>query len=482
MRIVMVGTGYVGLTTGACLAEFGHTVVCIDCDRDKIALINGGGLPIFEPGLGEIVASNVEAGRLSFSTDLASSLPNAQAIFIAVGTPSRHRDGQADLSHVYTVVKDMAPALPSGALVIVKSTVPVGTGDEVERLISECRPALVFDVVSNPEFLRAGAAIYDFKHPDRIVVGTDNNASRDKVAEIYQPLFLNAAPILYTSRRSAELIKYAANAFLAAKIAFINEVADLCEQVGAEVQDVARGVGLDKRIGPKFLNAGPGFGGSCFPKDALALTKLGEDHGAPMRIIESVLAANDARKRSMARKVAAVLGGSLRGKTVALLGLTFKPNTDDLREAPSIALITGLLDMGASIRAYDPVGVEQAKRVLPGEVNYCTSAYTAAAGADALVIVTEWEQFRALDFCRLKQVMRSPVVADLRNIYRAEDVVSRGFRYFRIGSRAVPEVQHVVAALPPIVPARRRKRTKQLQKNGASPGSNIIGIVGGHTP
>ncbi len=362
----------------------------------------------------------------------------ADSVLIAVGTPSRRGDGHADLSYVYAVAREIAPALDGFTVVITKSTVPVGTGDEVERIIREVRPDAEFAVVSNPEFLREGAAIRDFKHPDRIVVGSDDLRARDLMAELYRPLYLNAAPLLHTDRRTAELIKYAANAFLATKITFINEIADLCEKVGADVQDVARGIGLDNRIGTKFLHAGPGFGGSCFPKDNLALIKTGQDHEAPLRLVETVAAVNDQRRRAMARKVSAALGGNMRGKTVAVLGLTFKPNTDDMREAPSIPLITALQDMGATVRAYDPVGIEQAKAVL-ADVAYCDSAYACAEGADALVIVTEWEQFRALDLARLKRTMARPVVVDLRNVYRPEDMTKHGFIYVGVGRRGPAE-------------------------------------------
>src|SRR5436190_938932 len=400
MRVAMIGSGYVGLVSGACFADFGHHVICVDKDESKIATLKRGETPIYEPGLPELIASNVEQGRLSFTTDLKPAVANADAVFIAVGTPSRRGDGHADLSYVYAAAREIAQAMTHFTVVVTKSTVPVGTGDEVERAIRGERPDGEFAVVSNPEFLREGAAIQDFKHPDRIVVGTEDPRAKEVMSELYRPLYLNAAPILYTGRRTAELIKYAANAFLAAKITFINEIAELCEKVGADVQEVARGIGLDNRIGTKFLHAGPGFGGSCFPKDALALIKTGHDHEAPLRIVETVMAVNDQRKRAMARKVAAALGGNLRGKTIAVLGLTFKPNTDDMREAPSIALITALMDMGASVRAYDPVGMEQAKPLLP-VIAYADSAYACARGADALVIVTEWEQFRALDLARL---------------------------------------------------------------------------------
>jgi UDPglucose 6-dehydrogenase len=428
----MIGTGYVGLVSGACFADFGHEVTCVDSDAVKIAALARGAIPIYEPGLSELVEGNVRAGRLAFATALTEPVRAADAVFIAVGTPSRRGDGHADLSYVFAAAREIAAALDGFTVVITKSTVPVGTGDEVERIIREARPDADVCVVSNPEFLREGAAIRDFKHPDRIVVGSEDARARAVMAELYRPLYLNAAPILYTGRRTAELIKYAANAFLATKIAFINEVADLCEKVGADVQEVARGIGLDNRIGSKFLHAGPGFGGSCLPKDTVALIKIGQDNEALLRIVETVAAVNEQRKRAMARKVASILGGDLRRKTVAVLGLTFKPNTDDMREAPSIALITALQDMGAAVRAYDPAGIEQARGVL-GPVTYCDSAYSCAEGADALVIVTEWEQFRALDFARLKRVMTRPVVVDLRNVYRPDDMSKQGFVYASIG-------------------------------------------------
>jgi UDPglucose 6-dehydrogenase len=437
MRVAMIGTGYVGLVSGACFADFGHHVTCVDKDKEKIAALERGKIPIYEPGLTELVEHNLREGRLTFSADLAEPVREAEAIFIAVGTPSRRGDGHADLTYVYTAAREIAAELDGFTVVITKSTVPVGTGDEVERIIRAARPEADVAVASNPEFLREGAAIRDFKHPDRIVVGTDDARARDVMAALYRPLYLNAAPILYTGRRTAELIKYAANAFLATKITFINEIAELCEKIGADVQEVARGIGLDNRIGTKFLHAGPGFGGSCFPKDTQALIKTAQDHAAPLRIVEAVYAVNDVRKRAMARKVAAAFGGNLRDKTVALLGLTFKPNTDDMREAPSIALVTALQDMGAKVRAYDPAGMEQAKAVL-ADVVYCEGPYACAEDADALVIMTEWEQFRALDLDRLKQVMASPVFIDLRNIYRAEDVARHGFFYDSVGRPRPP--------------------------------------------
>jgi UDPglucose 6-dehydrogenase len=430
MRVAMIGSGYVGLVSGACFADFGHHVTCVDKDADRIARLRKGEMPIFEPDLDRLVVGNTREKRLDFATDVSGPVAEADAVFIAVGTPSRRGDGHADLSYVHAAAAEIAAALDGFTVVITKSTVPVGTGDEVERIIREARPDADAAVVSNPEFLREGAAIQDFKHPDRIVVGTEDERARKVMAELYRPLYLNQAPILYTSRRTAELIKYAANAFLATKITFINEVAELCEKVGADVQQVARGIGLDNRIGSKFLHAGPGYGGSCFPKDTVALIKTGQDYEAPLRIVETVAAVNEARKRGMFRKIAAALGGSLRGKTIAVLGLTFKPNTDDMRDAPSIPLITALLDMGAMVRAYDPVGMEQARQVLAG-IEFCDGPYACAQGADALAIVTEWEQFRALDFERLRGVMKQAVLVDLRNVYRPEDL--QGFVYHGIG-------------------------------------------------
>jgi len=432
MRIAMIGTGYVGLVSGACIADFGHQVTCVDKEASKIDALNAGEIPIYEPGLKELVASNVRQGRLSFTTSLADGLKGAAAVFIAVGTPSRRGDGHADLSYVYGVAHEIAAGLKGFTVIITKSTVPVGTGDEVERIIRELRPDVDIAVVSNPEFLREGAAIHDFKHPDRIVIGIEDERAKNVMTEIYRPLFLNQAPMLYTGRRTAELIKYAANAFLATKITFINEIADLCEKVGADVQEVARGIGLDNRIGPKFLHAGPGFGGSCFPKDVRALIKTAQDYDVPMRILEAVDSVNDTRKRAMARKVSAAFAGVLRGKTVAILGLTFKPNTDDMREAPSIPLIMALQDMGAKVRVHDPVGMQQAKQVL-ADVAYCEGPYDCVEDADAAVIVTEWEQFRALDFDRLKELMACPVIVDLRNIYRPEDMKRQGFAYTCVG-------------------------------------------------
>ncbi len=428
----MIGTGYVGLVSGVCFADFGHDVCCVDKDVAKIAALRRGETPIYEPGLAALVASNVKAGRLTFATDLTEAVGGADVVFIAVGTPSRRGDGYADLSYVYGAAREIAGALRGYAVVVTKSTVPVGTGDEVERIIREARPDMDVAVVSNPEFLREGAAISDFKRPDRIVIGTSDDRAQAVMEEVYRPLYLNQAPIVVTSRRTAEITKYAANAFLATKVTFINEMADLCEQVGANVQDVARGMGLDNRIGSKFLHAGPGYGGSCFPKDTLALIKTAQDYGAPARIVETVAAVNEQRKRAMARKVVKALGNSVRGKTVALLGLTFKPNTDDMRDAPSLSIVAALQDGGARVRAFDPEGVTQAKALLQ-DVTYADDPYACAEGADALVIVTEWEAFRALDLDRIKRAMRSPVLVDLRNIYRPEDVERRGFAYVSVG-------------------------------------------------
>jgi len=432
MRIAMIGSGYVGLVSGACLADFGHDVTCIDKDAAKIDALKRNQIPIFEPGLEDLVASNVRAGRLSFTTDLAAPVAAADVVFIAVGTPSRRGDGHADLSYVYAAAREIAEAARGFTVVVTKSTVPVGTGDEVERVIREANPDADVAVVSNPEFLREGAAIDDFKRPDRIVVGLEGERGKAAMAEVYRPLYLNQAPILFTSRRSSELIKYAANAFLAMKITFINEMADLCESVGADVQAVSRGIGLDNRIGSKFLHAGPGYGGSCFPKDTLALVKTAQDHGTPLRLIETTVSINDQRKRAMARKVIQASDGDIRGKKVAVLGLTFKPNTDDMREAPSLSIIQALQDAGATISAYDPEGMEPARQLL-SDVAYARDAYDAAADADALVIVTEWNTFRALDLKRLKSVMRTPLLVDLRNIYRRDDVVREGFRYVSVG-------------------------------------------------
>ena len=434
MKIAMVGSGYVGLVSGACFADFGHEVVCIDKDARKIEALHKGVMPIYEPGLEGLVASNVAAGRLSFTTNLAEGIDGAAAIFIAVGTPSRRGDGHADLTFVHEVAREVGENLTGEAVVVTKSTVPVGTGDAVERIIKDTGTKHRFAVVSNPEFLREGAAIGDFKRPDRIVIGAEDEFGKDVMREVYRPLFLNESPILFTSRRTSELIKYAGNAFLATKITFINEMADLCEKVGANVQDVARGIGMDNRIGAKFLNAGPGYGGSCFPKDTLALLKTAEDYDSPTRIVEAVVKVNDSRKRAMGRKVLDALGGAdaARGKKAALLGLTFKPNTDDMRDSPSIAIAQTLNDAGVEVAAFDPEGMELAKSMMPN-VNMCHDPYEAIAGADAVVIVTEWDAFRALDLGRVMELANSPVLVDLRNIYTPDDVRDRGFTYLSVG-------------------------------------------------
>ena len=420
-----------GLVSGACFADFGHTVTCIDKDAGKIERLKAGGIPIFEPGLDKLVEQNVKAGRLDFSTDAADAVKDADAVFIAVGTPSRRGDGHADLSYVYAAAEEVAGLMDGFTVVVTKSTVPVGTGDEIERIIRARRPDAQFAVVSNPEFLREGAAIEDFKRPDRVVVGINDERARAVMTELYRPLYLNETPILFTSRRTSELTKYAANAFLAMKITFINEMADLCEALGADVQQVARGIGLDKRIGGKFLNAGPGYGGSCFPKDTLALVRTAVDAGSPVKLIETTVAVNDARKKAMAAKVSNALEGDLKGKTVGVLGLTFKPNTDDMRDAPALDIVPALQAMGAKVQAFDPEGHE-AQQMLR-DVDFKADAYEAAAGADVLVIITEWDQFRALDLDRVKLVMAKPVLVDLRNIYKPEDLRSRGFKYASIG-------------------------------------------------
>ncbi len=432
MRVTMIGTGYVGLVSGACLADFGHVVTCVDKDASKIARLNRGESPIFEPGLDHLIVENAKAGRLSFTTDLAEAVDGSEAVFICVGTPSRPDDGHADLSYVYAAAKELAPLIRRFTVVVNKSTVPVGTGDEVERIILEHNPDADFAVASNPEFLREGAAIDDFKRPDRIVVGTEDTRAEKVMRELYRPLTVLDAPIVFTSRRTSELIKYAANAFLVMKITFINEIADLCEKVGGDVQAVARGIGLDSRIGPKFLNAGPGYGGSCFPKDTLALVQTAREHETSMRVVETTIEVNEARKKSMASRVANALDGEVEGKTVGVLGLTFKPNTDDMRYAPSLDIVPALQAMGARVQAFDPEGMEEASKLLPG-VALKDGPYAAAEGADALVILTEWDQFLALDLEKLKRSMRAPVVVDLRNIYRPDDMRALGFSYTSVG-------------------------------------------------
>ena len=431
MRVAMIGTGYVGLVSGACFADFGHVVTCIDKDAGKIARLKAGEIPIFEPGLEQLVAANVREGRLSFATDAAEAVRTADAVFIAVGTPSRRGDGYADLSYVHAAAEEVAGMVEGFTVVVTKSTVPVGTGDEIEAIVARTNPDADVAVVSNPEFLREGAAISDFKRPDRVVVGTEDERAKAVMRELYRPLFLNETPILFTARRTSELIKYAANAFLAMKITFINEMADLCEAVGADVQQVSRGIGLDGRIGRKFLNAGPGYGGSCFPKDTLALVRTASDAGSPVRLIEATVAVNDARKAAMADKVVAALGGDVSGKTIGLLGLTFKPNTDDMRDAPSLAIVPALQAKGAHVQAFDPEGHE-AMTLLQG-VDFKANAYEVAEGADAVVLITEWDQFRALDLDRLKAAMRQPVLVDLRNVYNPAEMKARGFRYSSVG-------------------------------------------------
>ncbi|HKD47365.1 MAG TPA: UDP-glucose/GDP-mannose dehydrogenase family protein [Rhizomicrobium sp.] len=430
MRIAMIGTGYVGLVSGACLSEFGHHVICVDKDAAKVANLRQGAIPIFEPGLEEVVAANTKAGRLSFETEITHAVRDADAVFIAVGTPSRRGDGHADLSYVFAAAEEIAQALMNYTVVVTKSTVPVGTSRKVQEIIRKAGVKGDFDMASNPEFLREGSAIEDFRRPDRVVVGCDTERAREVMREVYRPLYINETPILFTSRETSELIKYAANAFLATKITFINEMADLCEKVGGDVQDVARGIGLDGRIGSKFLHAGPGFGGSCFPKDTLALVRTAREMGAPSRIVEAVVAVNDGRKKEMAGKIEAAFGG-VKGKTVAVLGLTFKPNTDDMRDAPSLVILPYLQQAGAIVRAYDPEGRTEAAKLLT--VDFCDNAYEALEGADGVVILTEWNEFRALDLGKVKAALKSPLMVDLRNIYRPAQMVRAGFRYVSVG-------------------------------------------------
>ncbi len=432
MRIVMIGTGYVGLVSGACFADFGHHVTCVDKDKSKIDALLDGKIPIFEPGLDALVESNVASGRLDFTLDIASVLPEADAVFIAVGTPSRRGDGHADLSYVYAAAEEMAPLLRDGVVVVDKSTVPVGTGDEVEAIIKRTNPSLEFSVASNPEFLREGAAINDFKRPDRVVIGVNDDHAEAVLQEVYRPLTRNDAQLLSMSRRAAELTKYAANAFLATKISFINEIADLCEKVGADVRDVAKGIGSDSRIGARFLQPGPGYGGSCFPKDTLALLKTGQDYGAPLQIVDSVVQVNNRRKLAMGQKVIDAMGGDTHSKTVALLGLTFKANTDDMRDSPAIDIVKTLKDAGITVRAYDPEGMDTSKAVIDG-LTYCENSYDAMTGADATVIVTEWDAFRALDLDRAKELLKRPLLVDLRNLYSRTDVEKHGFEYVAVG-------------------------------------------------
>ncbi len=435
MRIAMIGTGYVGLVSGACFSEFGIDVACVDKDAGKIAALRAGKIPIYEPGLDELVERNAKAGRLTFTTDLASAVAGAEAVFIAVGTPSRRGDGHADLTYVFAAAEEIARALTGYAVIVTKSTVPVGTGRKVAERIRAARPEAQFDVASNPEFLREGSAIGDFMRPDRVVIGTTGERAREVMRRIYRPLYLIERPILFTKLETSELIKYAANAFLAAKITFINEVADLCEKLGADVHDVAKGIGLDGRIGAKFLHPGPGYGGSCFPKDTMALVRTAQEAQSPLRIIEAVADINDKRKKSMAARVIAACGGSVGGKTIAVLGLTFKPNTDDMRESPSLDIVPALLAAGAKVKAHDPEGMDEAKKLLPA-IEFCAGPYEAMQGADALVIVTEWNAFRSLDLARMKAALKAPVVVDLRNVYNPREMAAAGFRYSSIGRPA----------------------------------------------
>ncbi|MFE1600413.1 UDP-glucose dehydrogenase family protein [Methylobacterium sp. ID0610] len=437
MRIAMIGTGYVGLVSGACFSEFGVNVCCVDKDASKIERLERGEIPIYEPGLDELVARNVAAGRLSFTLDLAAAVRGADAVFIAVGTPTRRGDGHADLSYVYAAAEEIAASIDRYTVVVNKSTVPVGTAREVHAIISRVRPEAEFDVASNPEFLREGSAIGDFMRPDRVVIGADSERAREVLRRLYRPLFLIETPILMTGLETAELTKYAGNAFLATKITFINEIADLCEKVGANVHDVAKGIGLDGRIGRKFLHAGPGYGGSCFPKDTLALMRTAQQVGAPVRIVETVVEVNDQRKKAMAERIKDACGGSLDGRTVAVLGVTFKPNTDDMRDAPSLDIIPALQEAGATVRAFDPAGMHEAEKLLPG-VEWCQDAYAALGGADVVAILTEWNEFRALDLGRTKSLMKRPVIVDLRNVYDPVQVVGAGFAYSSIG-RPTPE-------------------------------------------
>ncbi len=432
MKIAMIGTGYVGLVSGACFAEFGPQVTCVDVDAAKIARLLQGEMPIYEPGLDALVAKGIASGRLAFTTDLAQAVANADAVFIAVGTPSRRGDGHADLRYVEAAAVDIAKALTGYTVVVTKSTVPVGTGRRVAEILREQNPQADFDVASNPEFLREGSAIGDFMRPDRVVIGAETDRAREVMQALYRPLYLMETPVVMTTLETAELTKYAANAFLATKITFINEMADLCEKVGANVQDVARGMGLDGRIGKKFLHAGPGYGGSCFPKDTIALVRTAQEYGSPARLVEAVVQVNDTRKGAMASRVIAACGGSVRGKTIGVLGVAFKPNTDDMREAPSLAIVPALQDAGAIVRAYDPAAMHEAASLLPG-VHWCTDAYDAAQGADVLVIITEWNEFRALDLDRVGAAMRTRILVDLRNVYRAEDARAQGFHYTSIG-------------------------------------------------
>jgi UDPglucose 6-dehydrogenase len=448
MRIAVIGAGYVGLVSGACFSEFGFDVTCVDKDGAKIERLRRGEIPIYEPGLDELVASNTANGRLQFATDTAAAVDGADAVFIAVGTPTRRGDGHADISYVLAAAEEIAGAIRRHTVVVTKSTVPPGTSRKVAAILASRLDESKFDVVSNPEFLREGSAIQDFMRPDRVVIGAETERAREVMRELYRPLFLIETPILFTALETAELVKYASNSFLAAKIAFINEIADLCERLGADVQEVAKGMGLDGRIGRKFLHASPGFGGSCFPKDCLALARTGEEMETPLTIVDAVVASNDRRKRRMAQRVIAACGGSVRDKTIAVLGLTFKPNTDDMRESASLTIVPVLQNAGAAIRAYDPAGSTEARQLLAG-VEFCSNSYDALLGADALVILTEWNEFRALDLKRVKSLLRSPTIIDLRNIYKPEHMADAGFYYFSIGR-------------PPVGPMQRARLSKAM--------------------
>jgi UDPglucose 6-dehydrogenase len=441
MRIGIIGTGYVGLVSGACFSEFGFEVTCVDQDLSKIERLRRGEIPIYEPGLDDLVKKNVADGRLKFDTDTAKAVDGADAVFIAVGTPARRGDGHADLSYVFAATEEIAAAIREPTVVVTKSTVPVGTGRKVAAILAERLPESKFEVASNPEFLREGSAIQDFMRPDRVIIGAETERAQALMRELYRPLYLNETPILFTSLETAELVKYAANSFLATKIAFINEIADLCERVGADVQDVAKGMGLDGRIGRKFLHVSPGFGGSCFPKDCLALAKTASQVDASVTIVDAAMKSNERRKHGMAERVIAACGGTVADKTVAVLGLTFKPNTDDMRESASLAIVPALRSAGATIRAYDPAGMDEARRLLAG-VEFCADSYEALSGAHALVILTEWNEFRALDLHRVKALLKSPTIIDLRNIYKPADMADAGFHYFSIGRPAVGPLRH----------------------------------------
>ena len=440
MRVAMIGTGYVGLVSGACFSEFGADVICVDKDVSKIEMLNRGEMPIYEPGLDTLVSTNVKAGRLTFTTDIKEAVDGADAVFIAVGTPTTRGGGHADLSYVYGAAKEIAEAMTGYTVVVDKSTVPVGTGAEVEKIIRDARPDAEFDVVSNPEFLREGSAIEDFMRPDRVCIGAESERARDVMRELYRPLFLIETPIVFTARLTAEMVKYAANTFLATKITFINEIADLCEKVGADVQDVAKGIGLDGRIGGKFLHAGPGYGGSCFPKDTLALVHTAQDAKSPLRIVETVVEVNAQRKKDMAKRIINACGGDVKGKTVAVLGVAFKPNTDDMRDSPSLDIIPALQEAGATVRAFDPEAMGEAKEMMDGVV-WCDTAYETMGGADVLTILTEWNQFRGLDLDRVKTLLKAPIMVDLRNIYNPDDMALSGFHYYCIGRAYVAPAQ-----------------------------------------